>query len=172
MPTCASKQRRRQRGFTGKVLILLLLALVPARRAAAADGTQEKLMELFFPYRQGTPKAVGVTPGLKIDTTNAHLVKEVLPPELLDHVVAGEFSFTIQDTTDTPLRQEYIDATVQHYGKAVLDGDGAELQNYEVGLPFPLLDPQDPRDGSGPARNGYTNVEDYLNELAGDPVRF
>ena len=34
------------------------------------------------------------------------------------------------------------------------------------------LDPQDPRDGSGPARNGYTNLEDYLNELAGDPVRF
>jgi len=27
------------------------------------------------------------------------------------------------------------------------------------------LDPQDPRDGSGPASNGYTNVEDYLNEF-------
>jgi hypothetical protein len=34
------------------------------------------------------------------------------------------------------------------------------------------LDPKDPSDGSKFARNGYTNVENYLNELAGDPVVF
>lgn len=32
------------------------------------------------------------------------------------------------------------------------------------------LDPQDPRDGAAYADNGYTNVENYLNALAGDPV--
>ncbi|MBP7937466.1 MAG: hypothetical protein KA354_22715 [Phycisphaerae bacterium] len=32
------------------------------------------------------------------------------------------------------------------------------------------LDPNDPRDGAAVATNGYTNVENYLNELAGDPV--
>ncbi len=32
------------------------------------------------------------------------------------------------------------------------------------------LDPIDARDGSATAGNGYTNVENYLNELAGDPV--
>ncbi|MBI3249737.1 MAG: DUF1329 domain-containing protein [Deltaproteobacteria bacterium] len=163
MRTCASEKRQRQRSFTGQVLIVLLLAAVPTWRAAAADGTQEKLGALFFPYRQGTPKAVGVTPGLKIDTTNVHLVKEVLPPELLDHVAAGEFSFTIQDTTDTPLRQEYIDATVRHYGKAVLGGE--ELQNYEAGLPFPLLDPQDPQVGLKGAWN-------YRYRDRGDSVQY
>jgi len=32
------------------------------------------------------------------------------------------------------------------------------------------LDPNNPRDGAAIAGNGYTNVEDYLNELAGDPI--
>jgi hypothetical protein len=32
------------------------------------------------------------------------------------------------------------------------------------------LDPADPGDGPKAAANGYTNVENYLNELAGDPL--
>jgi len=32
------------------------------------------------------------------------------------------------------------------------------------------LDPNSARDGAATAANGYTNVENYLNELAGDPV--
>ena len=32
------------------------------------------------------------------------------------------------------------------------------------------LDPGDSRDGAAVAKNRYTNVENYLNELAGDPV--
>ena len=32
------------------------------------------------------------------------------------------------------------------------------------------LDPNNPRDGAAIAGNGYTNIENYLNELAGDPI--
>ncbi len=32
------------------------------------------------------------------------------------------------------------------------------------------LNPKDPADGRAVAKNQYTNVENYLNELAGDPV--
>jgi len=32
------------------------------------------------------------------------------------------------------------------------------------------LNPNDVRDGAAFATNGYTNVENYLNELAGDPI--
>lgn len=32
------------------------------------------------------------------------------------------------------------------------------------------LDPNDAGDGPAFAPNGYTNVENYLNELAGDPI--
>ena len=32
------------------------------------------------------------------------------------------------------------------------------------------LDPRDPGDGAASAANGYTQVENYLNELAGDCI--
>ncbi len=32
------------------------------------------------------------------------------------------------------------------------------------------LDPANADDGAVTAANGYTNVENYLNELAGDPI--
>jgi hypothetical protein len=32
------------------------------------------------------------------------------------------------------------------------------------------LNPNDVRDGTALAANGYTNVENYLNKLAGDPI--
>jgi hypothetical protein len=32
------------------------------------------------------------------------------------------------------------------------------------------LDPKNPRDGAAIAANGYSNVENYLNELAGDSM--
>lgn len=32
------------------------------------------------------------------------------------------------------------------------------------------LDPNNARDGAAFAANGYTNLENYLNELAGDPI--
>ena len=32
------------------------------------------------------------------------------------------------------------------------------------------LDPGDPKDGPESAANGYTNIENYLNELSGDPL--
>jgi hypothetical protein len=50
-----------------------------------------------------------------------------------------------------PLREEYIEATLENYGKVEL-GDG-ELKNYVAGLPFPLIDPQDPKAGEKVAWN-------------------
>ena len=33
------------------------------------------------------------------------------------------------------------------------------------------LDPNNARDGAALAANGYSNIENYLNELAGDSIR-
>jgi hypothetical protein len=123
----------------------LTLVVSPTKGRAEPNAIQEKLQAVFFPYRDGTPKAAGITPGMTIDKSNAQAAAEVLPSELLDHLAAGEFTITVQDTTDTPLRQEYIDASLQHHGTVALGG--AELQNYVAGLPFPLLDPHDPQAG-------------------------
>jgi hypothetical protein len=82
---------------------------------------------------------------MKIDKSNFQVAQEVLPPETLSYVQAGDFAITVQGTTDMPLREEYIKVTIENYGKAEL-GDG-ELKNYVAGLPFPLIDPQDPQAG-------------------------
>jgi hypothetical protein len=119
------------------------LCLSPVWGRAEKDDTSAKILAFFFPYRQEPLRVDGIAPGLKIDKTNAQVAAGVLPPELLDYLAAGEFSFTVQETTDTPLRQEYIDATLRGYGKVTL-GE-RQLQNYEAGLPFPLIDPQDPQ---------------------------
>jgi hypothetical protein len=134
-----------RRGVTYGAIVFLAFVMPPTKGRAEPDAIQEQLQAVFFPYRQGTPKVAGITPGMTINKSNAQAAAEVLPPELLDHLAAGEFSITVQDTTDTPLRKEYIDASLQQYGKAALGG--AELQNYVAGLPFPLLDPHDPQAG-------------------------
>jgi len=53
-----------------------------------------------------------------------------------------------------------------------------EQKQYDAGKPFAappvgldaISSPNDARDGAAFATNGYTNVENYLNELAGDPI--
>jgi len=57
----------------------------------------------------------------------------------------------VQETTDLPPREEYINATLEHSARVEL-GDG-ELKNYVAGLPFPLIDPQDPKAGEKVAWN-------------------
>jgi hypothetical protein len=144
---------------------LLVFATFAAFANASAEDTAEqtKVRELLFPYRAGTPKVAGITPGMTIDKSNAQVAKDVLPPELLDRVAAGDFSFTVQDTTDTPLRADYVSATINNVGQTTL-GDTA-LQNYVGGLPFPLLDVQDPHAGRKAAWN-------YRYRDRGDSVQY
>jgi hypothetical protein len=82
---------------------------------------------------------------MKIDKSNFQVAQEVLPPEILKYLQAGDFTITVRETTDTPLRKAYLAATLEYYGKAEL-GEG-ELRNYVAGQPFPLVAPQDPQAG-------------------------
>ena len=102
-------------------------------------------MRNFFPYRDGPLQVEGIRPGLKLDATNAAAASAVLPPEILTYLAAGDFSVSVQETTDLPLRQSFIDATLQHHSGVVV-GEG-ELQNYVAGRPFPVLDAADPQAG-------------------------
>jgi hypothetical protein len=93
----------------------------------------------------------GISPGLRIDKTNFQVAQEVLPPEILKYLQSGDFVITVQETTDTPLREAYIKATIDHYAQVEL-GD-KELKNYVAGLPLPLVDSQDSRAGEKVAWN-------------------
>ena len=135
--------------FRGGMLLCCLVSSIFsgsfASIAQAQKSVQEHILEGFFPYREGLPQNGEIRPGLKIDTTNAEIASSVLPPEILTYLVAGDFSITVQETTDLPLRQAFIDATLKHHAGVVV-GEG-ELQHYVAGRPFPVLQADDPQAG-------------------------
>ncbi len=131
--------------------LLVVSWLLPAWGHVQADDRQERILEMFQPYRQGFPHVEGIRPGMTIDKTNSQAASIVLPPEILKSLQAGDFTITVQETTDMPLRQEYVQATLAHSALVEL-GEG-ELKNYVAGLPFPLLDLQDPHAGEKIAWN-------------------
>lgn len=132
-------------GYLFLLFFVLSVGLMPAWGQAPEDRTQEKILSVFHPYRQGPPWVEGITPGMKIDKNNFQAAQEVLPPEILKYLQAGDFAITVQETTDMPLREAYIRATLDSYGKTEL-GDG-EVKGYVAGLSFPLVDSQDPQAG-------------------------
>ena len=133
----------------GRVLLCCLVSWVVfgscAWVAQAQEGERERILENFSLYRDGPLQVEGIQPGLKLDATNASVASAVLPPEILTYLAAGDFSITVQETTDLQLRQAFIDATLQHHSGVVV-GEG-DLQNYVAGRPFPVLDADDPQAG-------------------------
>jgi hypothetical protein len=134
------------------LFFVLSVCIMPVWGQAQEEGMQEKILEVFLPYRQGPPQVEGITPGMKIDQSNWQVAEKVLPPEILKVLAAGEFTMPVQETTNAPVREEYITASVEGAGKAEL-GEGWKLKNYTAGLPFPLLDPADPEAGTKAAWN-------------------
>ncbi len=135
--------------FSRTVGLLLFLGLgvclMPIWGQAQEENTKEKILASFYPYREGLPQVSGITPGMTIDKTNFQVAQEALPSEILKYLQAGDFTITVQQTTDMPLREEYINATLEHHGKVELE-DG-QLKNYVAGMPFPLIESQEPKAG-------------------------
>ena len=135
-----------RRLFRGLILSLTVMGvgLVPDP-GHPQESTREQILQNFSLYQEGFPALGDIRPGLKIDQTNAQTVSAVLPAELLTYLSAGEFSFTIQQPTDLPVRQAYIDATLAHHDGVVVGRE--ELQHYVAGRPFPVLEVSDPEAG-------------------------
>jgi hypothetical protein len=139
--------RARPRALYQKSMaILFLIGLVHQAMAEPDAAVQEKILAEFYPYRQTLPHVEGITPGMTINKNNAQVAATVLPPEVLTVVQNGDLEITVQATTDLPVREEYIQATLAHVGQDSLGADGM-LQNYAAGLPFPLIDPADAHAG-------------------------
>ena len=135
-----------RRLFRGLILSLTVMGvgLVPDP-GHPQESTREQILQNFSLSQDGFSARGDIRPGLKIDQTNAQTVAAVLPAELLTYLSAGEFSFTIQQTTDLPVRQAYIDATLAHHDGVVVGRE--ELQHYVAGRPFPVLEASDPEAG-------------------------
>lgn len=110
------------------------------------DGFHDAaVLATFSPYRQGPAQTQGIQAGMPVDQHNVAAVAAALPAELLALVQKGELSFIVQDSTDLPPPEDYIEATCVH-SRSVTLGEG-ELDGYVAGLPFPSIEAHDPRAG-------------------------
>jgi hypothetical protein len=89
---------------------------------------------------------------MRIGKINWQVAERALPPELLRLLRLGDLEITVQETTDLPVSELYVAATLGRTGEAQIGADGHPM-NYETGLPFPLLDPRDPQAGLKAAWN-------------------
>lgn len=104
-------------------------------------------------------------------------------PDLLDKVLA---TVGASKPSRDPIDQRIIESVRSRTGTSRVSTNGP-WPDLASGAPAPPtdtdhdgmpdawerahgLDPTDPQDGSRTAANGYTHVENYLNELAGDPI--
>ena len=134
--------------FTYAFGFLFLFGLVKSAVASEEAAVRAQ----FHPYEQGSPRVPGLEPGTQLTRDNAHLAQQVLPSEILQLVTAGDFTITVQETTDVPPRPSYLQATIQHARDVSFTGAGS-LENYHAGAPFPRLDAADPHAGEKLAWN-------------------
>jgi len=101
-----------------------------------------------------------VAPGLKVGDVlgpqNAQAAKNLLPPEILAHYVTGDYRNKVVDYPLGNPRWEkaFLEATeknagqldVEEGGTIVFKGSGKQPE-YLYGIPFPTIDPSDPKAG-------------------------
>ena len=129
----------------------------------ARERFRERVLAGFYPYTRGTPRAGQVSPGTQISRGNGHIAQGLLPPEILEYVLNGDFSILVRSTTDLPPSEEYIVATLGSSDQVTLSEKGSRLENYTAGLPFPILDVTDPQAGLKAAWNiRYCELTPFL----------
>ncbi len=143
--------------------LILALSLVGYSLAwADSSAPLDAVQASFHPYKTGAPQHAGITAGMTLDQSNSHLAAPLLPAEVLQRLQTGEFTITVQETTDLPPRVSYITATTEQFLNVSLDG-GFRINQYQGGRPFPLIDATDPRAGEKIIWNvRYRDVPDTM----------
>jgi len=142
------------------VVLLGVLASVPL--ALAESPVPESLRLAFYPYSGASLHSEGITPGATIDQHNWQIAEPFLPAEVVQLVHSGDFTISVQETTDLPARASYITMTAEHFPSVALDS-GYKIDHYQGGRPFPVLDLADPQAGEKAAWNlRYRDVPDSL----------
>jgi hypothetical protein len=102
------------------------------------------LVVLAVGMAPGRSVLADVSPGDKINASNADKVKDLLSPGLLWCVKRG-FPITVTETKSVEWPRAYKEATEKYAPQVKLSADGLSLQNYVAGQPFPNITPKDPQ---------------------------
>ena len=90
------------------LFLFFVLGFLPAPLHAGSESERERILATFSPYQGSLPYVDGITPGMKLDSSNAHVASPVLPPEIFKYLAAGDFAVTVQETTDMPDRKSVV----------------------------------------------------------------
>jgi hypothetical protein len=122
--------------------------------ASSFAATPEDVDNSFFPYKNNTPEAAGLTPGMVINASNADSVKDVLDPALYQHLKDGWLEIKVGETTSFDLHPNYVEATRKGLGQVSLGDELGQINGFVAGRPFPEEpDTSDPRAGEKLAWN-------------------
>ena len=102
------------------------------------------LVMLTVGMAPGRSVLADVSPGDKINASNADKAKDMLSPGLLWCVKRG-FPITVTETKSVEWPKAYKEATEKYAPQVKLSADGLSLQNYVAGQPFPNITPKDPQ---------------------------
>ena len=149
-----------KRGFLWSMVLGSLLAVTPL--AIAETAIPEIVQSAFSLPAPGVLQQERLTPGMRLNQQNWQLAEQALPAEILRLLQAGDFTITIQATTDVPIRESYVTATAANFQVVALNG-GYKIDHYQGGRPFPVIDPNDPRAGERVAWNfRYRDMPDTM----------
>ena len=149
-----------KREFLWSMVLGSILAVTPL--ATAETAIPDVVRSAFSLPATGTLQQEQITPGLTLNHQNWQLAEQVLPVEVLRLLQAGDFTMTVQATTDFPIRESYVTATAANLQTVALNG-GYKIDHYQGGRPFPVIDPNDPRAGERVAWNfRYRDMPDTM----------
>src|SRR5882724_10749490 len=88
-----------------------------------------------------------VKPGDTVTKANADAVKDLVSPGVMWCIKRG-LPLKIVDYKKIEVPKAYADATEKYSAQVKIAADGLNIENYVAGMPFPKLDPNDPKIGT------------------------
>lgn len=136
-----------------KTLFTIGLPMIFAAGQAFAL-TDAEIDASFNPYQAGPTTSLGLTPGMKIDKSNAQKFRDIIDPATYALIEQGKLEFPVEETHSIALHPNYIAATKKHSSQVKLGSATGTIEGYVAGRPFPgKPDKSDPRAGEKLAFN-------------------
>jgi hypothetical protein len=121
---------------------------------AVATANADVVDNSFYPYKDGTPSADGLTVGMTINAANADQFKDILDPATYEQLKNGWWEMKVAETTSFDLYPGYVDATRASLGQVSLGDELGQINGFVAGRPFPEEpSADDPRAGEKLAWN-------------------
>lgn len=129
------------------VLTALAMACTAQAQADVVDNS-------FYPYRESTPSAPGLTTGMTINQANVAQFRDIIDPAFYNFIEQGWVEIKVGETTSFDLHPNYVEASRAGLGNVSLGAKPGELNGWQAGRPFPEEpDANDPRAGEKLAWN-------------------